>query len=112
MWARIMTTLLVITIPSVVFVTFLLALLGSIKDSAKIPRLQRGDSVVVITAQGTYNLFLYCERDNFLRCTDEEGNVHIFRGTYEIHEKQLPEKLAPLDPVDSSPPHTSETLLR
>lgn len=83
-----------------------------LKTSAKIPSLQRGDNVVVVTPQGTYNLFIYCEGDSYLKCTDEEGQLHIFRGVYEIHQKQLPEKLAPPDPVGSPPPHTSETLLR
>lgn len=99
MFSRISAMCLAMMIPSVVFVVVLWALLGSIKSytktSAKIPSLQRGDSVVVITPQGTYNLFIYCEGDGYLKCTDEEGQLHIFRGVYEIHQKQLPEKQDP-----------------
>lgn len=112
MWVRTMTTFLTVAVLCVIPFMFWWALEISIKNSAEIPHLQRGDSVVVVTPQGTYNLFIYCEGDGYLKCTDEEGQLHIFRGVYEIHQKQLPEKLAPLNHVDSPPPHTSKTLLR
>lgn len=112
-WKDSVIQICVMTILAGFFTWLLVLFLVTLKKvDSPVQRLERGDEVIVITDHGQYSLLFYSDID-FLRCTDKEGKIHVFRGNYEVHERS---ELSP-EVVDHNIPHSDvtpipETLLR